>query len=347
MQKKRYISVFALLYLAHASSQVFGHVGVHENLAHDGKTATNLVHTGTGAHTYESVPHWCQLPKDSAQLGNTHGNIIIDASGSVYFNTDTERSIMVYQPDGAFVRAFGQQTVGIHDMVLNQEGSESFIYAAHLAGSQVVKYAMDGTLVWTLPWPEESGKYETAKQYKPTAVAVSPDGSIYVADGYGQNWIHQYRADRSYVRSFGGRGQAPGRFQTCHGLRVDTRTSPATLIVCDRENRRLQRFSLDGEFIEVLATGLRRPCHVDFHGDLTVVAELEARVTILDRDFEVLTHLGDNPDRTQWASNPVGPDQWQDGVFIAPHGVAFDGSGNLYVMDWNRSGRISKLVHLK
>ena len=76
-------------------------------------------------------------------------------------------------------------------------------------------------------------------------------------------------------------------------------------------------------------------------------AELEARVTILDKNFEVLTHLGDNPDRKQWARNPIGPDQWKEGIFIAPHGVSFDESGDLYVMDWNRSGRISKLVWQK
>ena len=322
----------------------FAHGGLHTHALHDGKTAVEKIRTGAGAHCYESVPKWCQLPDGLSQLGNTHGNIVIDEAGSVYFNTDTERSIMKYQADGSFVRAFGGQTVGIHDMVLHQEDGGTFIYAAHLGGSQVVKYTLDGQLVWTLPWPEESGKYQDAKQYKPTAVTVAPDGSIYVADGYGQNWIHQYRADRSYVRSFGGRGKGPGHFQTCHGLRVDTRTSPATLIVCDRENRRLQRFSLEGEFIEVLTTGLRRPCHVDFLGDLTVVAELEARVTLLDKDFEVLAHLGDNPDKTQWAKNPVGPELWQEGVFTAPHGVAFDAAGNLYVMDWNRSGRISKLV---
>ena len=102
MRKTKYISVVALLYLATSASVVFAHVDVRANLLHDGKTATNLIRTGTGTHTYESVPHWCQLPKDATRLGNTHGNIIIDAAGSVYFNTDTERSVMVYQADGAF-----------------------------------------------------------------------------------------------------------------------------------------------------------------------------------------------------------------------------------------------------
>jgi hypothetical protein len=248
MRKTTYPIMFTVACLAGPVSMVFAHAGPHTQALPEGKTATNLIRTGSGRLCYESIPNWCQLPNGIKQLGNTHGNIVIDAGGSVYFNTDTERSVMVYRADGSFVRAFGKQTVGIHDMVLHQEGGATFIYAAHLAGSQVVKYSLDGQLVWTLPWPKESGKYEDAEQYKPTAVTVAPDGSIYVADGYGQNWIHQYRANQSYVRSFGGKGQAPGRFQTCHGLRVDTRTSPATLIVGDRENRRLQRFSLEGEF---------------------------------------------------------------------------------------------------
>jgi hypothetical protein len=333
----------AALFVHTPYMRVWAHLDFPEAILMEGLTASQRVRMGSDTHTYESVPGWCRLPVGIQQLGNTHGNIVIDAAGSVYFNTDTARSIMVYRPDGSYMRAFGQETVGIHDMFLRREQGVEYLYAAHLAGSQVVKYTLTGEIVWTLPWPRTSGKYETASQYKPTSVTVGPDGSIYVADGYGQHWIHIYRPDRTYVRSFGGKGELPGQFNTCHGLRVDVRTMPPTLVVCDRENRRLQRFSLEGEFMEVLATGLRRPCHVDFHGDLTVVAELEARVTILDRDFRVVTHLGDNPDRSQWARNPVAPEFWQEGIFTAPHGVCFDERGNLYVMDWNRSGRISKL----
>ena len=89
MQKERVISVVTLFCLAVPVSMAFAHVDFQANLLHDGKTATHLIRTGTGSHTYESVPHWCQLPKGALQLGNTHGNIVIDAAGSVYFNTDT------------------------------------------------------------------------------------------------------------------------------------------------------------------------------------------------------------------------------------------------------------------
>lgn len=306
-------------------------------------TVARAITTGTGAFTYRSVPGWCRLP-DATPLGNTHGAIVIDRAGLVYFNTDTERSIMVYRPDGRFVRAIAGDYPGIHGMVLRTEDDEEYIYAAHLLGKEVLKLRLDGTVVWSFGVPMESGKYDDdPAAFSPTAVAVAANGDIYVADGYGRNWIHQFTADRVYVRSFGGPGEAPGRFHTCHGMAIDDRGDLPRLLVCDRENRRIQRFALDGTFVDVVAKGLGRPCAVAFHAGTMAVAELEGRVILLDESFRVLAHLGDNKDPSQWANNGVPPADWIDGVFTAPHGCCFDVHGNLYVMDWNATGRISKM----
>ncbi len=305
--------------------------------------STRVVIAGSGAHTYESVPGWCRLP-DESPLGNTHGAIVIDRAGLVYFNTDTERAIMVYTPEGRFVRAIAADYPGIHGMVLRVEDGVEYIYAAHLHGKQVVKLRLDGETVWTLGVPMASGKYDDdPAAYNPTAVAVAPDGDIYVADGYGRNWVHQFTKDRVYVRSFGGPGSEPGQFRTCHGLAIDPRGEKPVLLVCDRENRRLQRFDLDGTFIDVVARGLGRPCGVSFHDGTVAVAELEGRVILLDEAFRLLAHLGDNRDPSQWANNGVPPADWVEGIFTAPHGCCFDAAGNLYVMDWNAAGRVSKL----
>jgi DNA-binding beta-propeller fold protein YncE len=307
---------------------------------------THAIRLGQGDHQYESVPDWARLP-DSGHLGSTHGGVVVDRHGFVYTNTDTERSVIVFRPDGTFDRAFGKDHVGIHHMQIVTEGDEQFIYATHLAGDAVVKFTLDGKVIWTLPVPKLSGKYDdNAAAYNPTSVAVAPTGDVFVADGYGRNWVHQFDRDRNYKRSFGGPGTEPGQFQTCHGLGIDTRGETPTLVVCDRENRRLQRFSLDGEFIEIIAKELRRPCAVAFWGDLMAVAELEGRVVLIDPSGTLVSRLGDNPDSTQWANHGVPPEAWKHGVFTAPHGIAFDAAGNLYVQDWNASGRLSKLVRL-
>ena len=227
--------------------------------------------------------------EDTGRMGNTHGGVVIDRDGLIYSNTDTERSIMVHRPDGTLVRSMAGNYPGIHGMVLREEDGVEYLYAAHLPGKQVLKLRLDGTLVWALGIPMESGKYDdNPGAYNPTGIAVAPDGRIFVADGYGRQWIHIFGPDLAYRSSFGGRGSEPGTFQTCHGLAVDTRGAEPRLLVCDRENRRIQRFDLDGKFIDIPATDLRRPCAIGITGDELAVAELEGRVTVLDEHFNLV-----------------------------------------------------------
>lgn len=322
-----------------------GH-GDEDEAPRDRAAVSEAVTTGSGSHQFRSVANWCQLP-GGKKLGNTHGGIVVDRQGLIYFNTDTGRSIMIYSPDGKFLRSIGEEFVGIHGMTLNVEDGVEYLYAAHLGGKQIIKLTLDGKLVWKLQGPpSESGLYKNANSYRPTAVAVGPDGDIYVADGYGLSYVHHYDRERKYLGSFGGRGKEPGKFSTCHGITLDTRGESPLLLISDRENRRLQHFDLEGKFVSVAAEGLRRPCGVSILGDEVAVAELEGRVTILDRKNHPVAFLGDNPDRKQWAKNPVPPSQWREGIFTAPHSCCFDKDGNLYVMDWNSSGRISKLERL-
>ena len=79
-------------------------------------------------------------------------------------------------------------------------------------------------------------------------------------------------------------------------------------------------------------------------GDHCAVAELEARVTLLDKEGNPVAFLGDNPVQGQWANFGVPPVEWKDGIFTAPHGLCFDQKGNIYVQDWNSTGRVTKLL---
>ena len=118
------------------------------------------------------------------------------------------------------------------------------------------------------------------------------------------------------------------------------------LLVCDRENGRLQHFDLDGNFVEVIIDGLRRPCAASIHNDFMLVAELAGRAVILDKNNEIVSILGDNPQVKQRANFRVPPKDWKEGVFTAPHGCCFDAKGNVYIQDWNKFGRITKLVRV-
>ena len=198
------------------------------------------VELGHGRHTYRWIAGFATLP-DGSELGNTHGCVAVDSRGRIYFNTDTPRSICVFEADGSFVKAWGEDFAGgLHGMTLVREGDQEFLYLAHTGRHEVLKATLDGDVVWTLGVPEEAGIYEQPGQYRPTDVVVAPDGTIFVADGYGMSWVHQFDADRRYVRSFGGKGTEPGKMRTPHGLMIDTRGAEPRLIVADRENGRLQ-----------------------------------------------------------------------------------------------------------
>jgi DNA-binding beta-propeller fold protein YncE len=298
--------------------------------------------------TWTAVPDWGQ--HDDLTIGNTHGTIAISPTGRVHINTDADHGTLVHDPGGNLYGHIAERFPGLHDMQLRIEHGTPYLYGAHLRGKQVVKLRLDGTHVWTLGVPMESGKYDdNPDAYNPTAVAVADDGRIYVADGYGRNWVHIFGPDLKYRKTFGGPGSDAGQFQTCHGMAIDASGSEPLLVICDRENRRLQRFTLDGAHVDTPVTGLRRPCGVAFwtspSGEqLIAIAELEGRITLLDGNYKRLGVLGNNPDKSHWANNGVPKEAWKTGVTTAPHGLCFDADGNLYVQDWNGHGRVHKFV---
>src|SRR6202000_2087376 len=147
--------------------------------------------------------------------------------------------ILVYGADGKMVRGIADKDTGIHGLCINTENGEEFLYGAWLKGNEAVKMKLDGTIVWTIGIPLESGKYDDPKVpaekpkdgekpkarriYNPTGIAVTPNLHVFVVDGYGQNWCHEFDEHQKYVQSFGGPGHAPGQFSTCHGISLDTR----------------------------------------------------------------------------------------------------------------------------
>jgi hypothetical protein len=233
-------------------------------------------------------------------------------------------------------------------MAIRKEEGKAVIYGAQLNGNKppqrVCKIDTEGKILLEIP---NAATGEIPGGWKGlTAVTVAPDGSIFAATGYGANIVHKFDATGKLLKSFGSKGGDEKQFDTPHGLAIDTRFGEPRLLVADRAKNRLVHFDLEGNWIGVHASNLRLPCAVSILGDAVAVAELKARVTILDKTGTPVAFLGDNPNKAQWANFGVSPQDQQLGIFTAPHGLSFDKAGNLYVQDWNKTGRITKLTKL-
>ena len=247
-----------------------------------------------------------------------------------------------FLPPGKFVRATGPTR--IHGLEIREENGVEYIYAARPNEHEVIKLTLDGERLWAIEYPKEADIYKDANGFKPCAVTVAQDGSIFVADGYGANYVLKFDKNRKFVKAFGGPGEAEGKFKTCHGIGLDTRQGKPLLLVCNRNNNRVEHWDLEGNFVKVIQKELRMPAAVHIRGDYAVFPELQGRVTVLDKEGNIVAQVGDNPNEKHRANFGLPADQWKDGICNSPHGASIDKDGNLIVTEWSQFGRLHKFV---
>jgi hypothetical protein len=328
------------------------------------KAGTTMPIVGEGAHTYEAIHDWGQLPAH-IKWGNTHG-VVEDSQGNIYVHhtvhstSESADSMVVFDNTGRFVRSWGKEFRGVaHGLHIQKEGRDEFLYLTVNAANPrmspqpemqavVVKTTPRGEIVWKIQGPPDVDAYKpaadgTPKRYNPTNVAIAPNGDVYVADGYGSSFINQYNSRAEYIRTFGGRGADPGQLNEPHGIWMDTRGATPLVVAADRRNNRLQRFSLDGTHVDFVA-GFRLPCHLHEHRGNVVVPDLQGRVTVIDRTNQVVAQLGDSGITS--GTDPLRREpreKFIPGTFICPHGACFDHDGNIFVVEWVEVGRVTKL----
>ena len=291
---------------------------------------------------YALVPNFFEHDPGNQSLGPCHGGAVIDKAGNIYVSTDTPRGIVVFSAAGKFLRAVGPTR--LHSMQIREEHGVEYIYAARPTDHEVVKLRLDGERLWTIQYPKEAGVYKDAEGFKPCAVTLGPDDSIFIADGYGANYVLKFDKDRKFVKAFGGPGDEEGKFKTCHGIALDTRQTTPLLFVCNRNSNRVEYWDLDGRFVKVIRKDLRMPAAVHIRGEYALIPELQGRVTVLDKEGNIVAQLGDNPEESQRANFGLAPDQWKDGICNSPHGGSIDQDGNLIVTEWSQFGHLHKFA---
>ncbi|MEM1069516.1 MAG: hypothetical protein AAGI63_11520 [Planctomycetota bacterium] len=315
-------------------------------------------------HQYPNLP-------EQFKWQTTH-NVAVDPENRLYVIHEGKRelkdhpSIFVFDSDGTFIRAMGSQFQGGgHGLEVHVEDGTPFLYVtAYQHLKTFAKLTLTGETVWQKFAPMKSGHYAQGEasqpkkvwgrdRFMPTNFAFLPDGTFLVADGYGSYFIHRYDTDGNWLSSFGGAGRGKGTFNLPHGIWVDTRDGgDPEIVVADRANNTLQVFALDGTYKKTV-DGFGLPANVDTHGELMLVPELVARVSLLDRNHKTVATVGadqqrilDDKKRSNGFKIRTDESRWQDGKFIHPHDACFDLNGDIYVAEWVSTGRVTKLTRV-
>ena len=206
----------------------------------------------------------------------------------------TSRSRVGYDPN--------QYAATAHGLYWSKEGDQEFLYwTENVAapkgkpklGARVYKTDLDGKILYQIGNVDK--ETETSQKFdftNPTDVAVAANGDIYVVDGYGSQLVHRFDKNFKLIKTMGGPGKEHGKFNTCHGIWVNTLKKEPEIYIADRANDRVEVYSLDLEYKRTIR-GVRKPCCFYQHDGQLYVPDLDARVTILDADDKVVAHLGD------------------------------------------------------
>jgi DNA-binding beta-propeller fold protein YncE len=287
---------------------------------------------GSGKYRYELVDEWAVYP-GGGSFRDVCG-LSVDSQDRVYVLNRSENPVMVFDRNGSLITSWG------HGYFQRAHGSctapDGSVFCTDDGHHIVGKFTPEGKLLMEMgnkDQPSDTGFVHTPGSSltdclpsikrgsppfnRPTGVALSASGDIYIADGYGNARVHRFTADGELVLSWGEPGDAPGQFCLPHSIWVDRQ---GRVWVPDRENNRIQIFSGDGQFLSEW-TDLKRPTDVYIDEEETVyVSELTQRISIFSIDGKLLARWGSDLEK-----------EGEKALFHAPHTIAVDSRGDLYV----------------
>ncbi len=272
---------------------------------------------GSGKYTYEIVEGWGSLP-EGWELGQTA--IVTDSLDRVYLFNRSDHPLIVLDREGHFLTSWGEGVLtDAHGMYID---SDDNIYLPVKNNHVVLKYDSQGNLLMTLGTRDQpsdtgwSGNISDTVQRaagpfnRPTDVALTPEGDMYISDGYGNARVHKFTAGGELLFSWGEPGKTEqGEFHVPHGVWVHT---DRRVFVADRENNRIQIFDPDGNFLTEWR-GFSRPCDIYIDQDeVLFIPELDAFMSVVSIEGEVLA-------------------RWLGPADAGAHAIWLDSRGDLYI----------------
>ncbi|MFM9910523.1 MAG: 6-bladed beta-propeller [Chitinophagaceae bacterium] len=343
-----------------ASSLTAINSSVGFSILHKPKHVEELV-IGHGAHQYKVDKDWAKISANSNPLFNCH-EMIMDSKGRlIMLGDDVHNNILIFDKSGKLLDYWGTAWPGGHGLSISKEGGEDFLLIVDCGwyqdrsgkwnsqAGQVLKTDLNGRIIFSIGHPKTIGIYKENEPFMPTETAVAPNGDIYVADGYGSDYIIHYNSKGQYIRHFGGHNNANKEHNlvNAHGVAIDTRDKNNPLLICtSREENCFKVFSLDGKFLYRIDTPGMYVCRAVPDGENIYAGVCWSKdeagkrnantgfVTILDRSNKVVSNPGGNA--PSYKNNQLQPTlQASEKTFNHCHDVCIDEDKNLYICQWN------------
>ncbi|MDU0354893.1 6-bladed beta-propeller [Paraglaciecola aquimarina] len=326
---------------------------------------------GSGDFCYRVNMHWGQLDPTKVPVENCH-DLAIDSQGRILMITDNvKNNIIIYSQSGELLEAWGTEFPGGHSLKVVNENGQDFLYVVDSGwlvnpkwdgvstddwdspfnkvvaqSGFIAKLTIEGRLIYSIGHPQQIGVYTPDQPFRPTDIAIADNGDLYVTDGYGSDYVLQYDSQGRFIRSWGGHdNQDPNlNLSNTHGIRIDTRhAGEPHLIVSSRAEMALKLFTMQGQYIDTIATpgayigapvikgdyGFAPVCWSHVNGGTAVDSGF---ISILDKDNKVIVNLGGTqPEYIDGRLQPM-CSTWD--IFKHCHTVCIDKDDNLYVGQW-------------
>jgi len=283
--------------------------------------------------SYKVDPAWPQKPADMA-WGDMPG-VAVDRQDRIWIFTRAKPAVQIYGADGKFLQAWRDLECGMaHHIKFDAQGN---VWLADAGLHIVRKFTPEGKVVMSLGTPKNPGEDER-RFNRPTDMAITREGEIFVSDGYGNNRIVHFDRNGKFVKAWGKKGSGPGEFNIPHGIGID---SKGLLYVADRSNARIQVFDRNGKFLAQW-TNLLVPWSIWVTAQDEIwtcgsspmsESNPEGMLGIPPKD-QVFMKFNTKGNLLQLWTVPKGVDgQEKPGECNWVHAIAPDSKGNLYVGD--------------
>tara|TARA_B100000586_G_scaffold35502_1_gene22823 strand:- start:399 stop:1265 length:867 start_codon:yes stop_codon:yes gene_type:complete len=288
-----------------------------------------MVVLGSGNFKYEKVPEWPKMPKYWEFGAASDG--AVNSKGEIYIFSRGKHPLTIWTKEGDFISSWGEGTFSANPHGIYIAPNDN-VWLVDRDFHIATEYTPSGQTLRTLGEKlAPSPSFQGLPFNMPSGLAISPSGELYVSDGYGGHRVHKFSADGELLLSWGKQGTGPGEFALLHNIWVDERER---ILICDRENDRIQLFNSDGDFLEEW-TDLSSPGDVWIHEDHIYCIEQgpHGGVSIWTLDGDVVSRwkIDEEPGK---------------GSITDGHGITVDSEGSIYVTEIGNGERVSKFVRV-